>query len=123
MKEFLGKKVAVRIDRPMGSKHPEYGFVYPVNYGFLPQTVAGDGQEIDAYVLGVFEPVEVFEGMVIAVINRNNDTENKLVVAPEINSYNKEQIKALTEFQERFFEIDITCFDYLKQSKGCKNEI
>lgn len=116
MKEFLGKQVEVHIDKPMGSKHPKHGFIYPVNYGFLSQTIARDVEEIDAYVLGIFEPIDTYKGFVIAIIHRKNDNEDKLVVAQEINSYSKEQIKALTEFQERYFEIEITCFDYLKQS-------
>lgn len=108
MKHYLGKNVEVKIDRPIGSKHPTYGFIYPVNYGYLPNTIAGDGEEVDAYVLGVFEPVEVFRGKVSAVIHRKNDNEDKLVVTPEEIHYSKEQIKAFTEFQEKFFEIDIT---------------
>jgi inorganic pyrophosphatase len=91
--------------------HPQYGFYYPVNYGYIPNTVASDGEEIDVYVLGEFEPLQKYRGRVIAIIHRKNDKEVKLVVATEICKYNKEQIKALTEFQERFFDIEIICFD------------
>ena len=52
--EFLNKKVTVKMDRPMGSKHPKHGFIYPVNYGYIPNTLSGDFEELDAYVLGVF---------------------------------------------------------------------
>lgn len=61
-KEFLGKKVEVIIDRPMGSKHPRWNFIYPINYGYIPNTLSGDGEELDAYVLGIFEPLEKYEG-------------------------------------------------------------
>lgn len=57
--EFLNKKVTVKMDRPMGSKHPKHGFIYPVNYGYIPNTLSGDGEELDAYVLGVFEPLQM----------------------------------------------------------------
>ena len=60
-KEYLGKIVEVKLDRVMGSKHPKHGFIYPVNYGYIPNTISGDGEELDAYVLGVFEPVENFK--------------------------------------------------------------
>lgn len=50
IEEYLGKEVDVIIDRPLGSKHPEYDYYYSVNYGFLPNTVNGDNEEIDAYV-------------------------------------------------------------------------
>lgn len=109
MEEYLGKVVEVTVDRPMGSKHPEHGFVYPINYGYIEGTMAADGEEIDAYVLGVFEPVEKFRGRVIGIIKRKNDVEDKLVVAQTLNSYNTAQIKALTEFQERFFDSEIIC--------------
>lgn len=109
MNEYLGKMVDVVVDRPLGSKHPEYGFIYPVNYGYVPGTVAGDGEQIDAYILGKFEPIEKFRGRVIAVIKRKNDNEDKLVVAKTLNSYGKQEIRALTEFQERFFDTEIIC--------------
>lgn len=102
--QYIGKIVEVKIDRPLGSKHPKYNYHYPVNYGFVENTKAPDGEGIDAYVLGVFKPVEVFSGKVIAVIHRTNDDDDKLVVAPGDKDYANDQIKTLTEFQERFFE-------------------
>ena len=103
-KEYLGKIVSVTMDRKMGSTHPKHGFVYPVNYGFIPNTVSGDGEELDAYVLGVFKPLDEFQGKVVAIVHRTNDNDDKLVVCPEDKDYSDEQIDALTEFQERFFE-------------------
>ena len=103
-KEYLGKIVKVEMARKMGSAHPKHGFIYPVNYGFIPNTVSGDGEELDAYVIGVFKPLDEFEGKVIAIIHRTNDNDDKLVVCPEDKDYSDEQIDALTEFQERFFE-------------------
>ena len=96
--------VTVRVDRPLGSSHPEYPeLIYPVNYGYVPGTLAGDGEEQDAYILGPKEPVEEFTGQVIAVIRREDDVEDKWVVAAEGCAYTGEQIAAAVEFQERFF--------------------
>lgn len=106
-KDYLNKIVTVKMDRPMGSKHPNHGFIYPVNYGYIPNTISGDGEELDAYVLGEHEPLEHFEGKVIAVIHRLNDNDDKLVVTNPQRNYTDEQILALTEFQERWFEIEI----------------
>ena len=103
-KDYIGKKVNVIIDRPFGSKHPKHGFIYPVNYGYVPNTVSGDGEELDCYVLGVFEPVEKFDGQCIAVICRTDDNDDKLIVVPDGKQYSDDAIDALTEFQERFFE-------------------
>ena len=80
--KYLNKIVTIKIDRPMGSKHPKHGFIYPVNYGYVPNTISGDGEELDSYVLGIYEPLETFTGKCIAIIHRTNDNDDKLVVAP-----------------------------------------
>lgn len=102
--DFLGKQVTVKMDRPMGSRHPKYGFLYPINYGYVPDTLSPDGGELDAYVLSVFEPLEWFNGRCIAYIHRQNDDDDKLIIAPDSKTYSDAQIQALTEFQERFFQ-------------------
>ncbi len=99
---YLGKTVDVTIDRPRFSKHPELGFEYPVNYGYLPGTLAGDGSEIDAYVLGVEEPMVTFSGRCIAVIERRDDDENKLVVANQ--AYSRSEIAAAVDFVEAHYD-------------------
>ena len=114
--KFLGKEVQVKMDRLMGSKHPEWDFIYPVNYGFIENTKAPDGEEIDAYVLGIFEPVETFKGICIAIIHRTDDDDDKVVVVPEGKEYSDEQIVALTEFQEKFFKSEII------RKRSSKNE-
>lgn len=105
--DYIGKLINVNIDRPLGSKHPKYGFIYPVNYGYVPNTISGDGEELDCYVLGVFEPLKNFCGRCIAIIHRTNDNDDKLIVVPDGLNYSDDAIKALTEFQERFFESEI----------------
>ncbi len=104
---FLGQLLSAQIDRPMGSKHPDWGFIYPLNYGFVPDYIAPDGEALDAYVLGIFEPIETFRGVCIAIIHRLNDIEDKLVLAPPNKTYTNQQIMALVEFQERFFDTRI----------------
>jgi len=106
-KDFIGKTVEVEMDRPLGTRHPKHGFMYCVNYGFVPGTVSGDGEELDAYLLGVFEPLQSYIGKCIAVIHRINDDDDKLVVVPEGKNYTDEEIRVLTEFQERYFESEI----------------
>jgi inorganic pyrophosphatase len=101
---YLGKQVTVRIDRPLGSRHPEHGFLYPVNYGYLPGVPAPDGDDLDAYVLGVGEPLREFTGQCIAVIHRLDDDDDKLVVVPNRVTLSDAEILAQTRFQERFFD-------------------
>ena len=73
------------------------------NYGFVPNTISGDGEELDCYLLGVFEPVDEYEGKCIAIIHRLDDDDDKLVIVPSDKEYDDSAINALVEFQERFF--------------------
>ncbi len=106
-KQFLGKTVTVKIDRPLGSKHPDWDFIYPVNYGYIPHTISGDGEELDAYILGVSEPLQTFCGKCIAIIHRLDDDDDKLIVVPENRVFSDEEIRVLVDFQERFFKSEI----------------
>jgi len=103
-KDFLGKEVFIEIDRKLGSNHPKHGFMYMLNYGFIPNTISGDGEELDAYLVGEFEPVTSAKGKVIAIIHRTNDDDDKLIVSKDGKEYSDDAIRAMTEFQERFFE-------------------
>ena len=103
-KDFLGKSVEVQIDRALGTRHPKHGFMYMLNYGFIPNTMSGDGEELDAYLVGEFEPVDKAKGKVIAIIHRTNDDDDKLVVSKDGKEYSDDAIRAMTEFQEQFFE-------------------
>ena len=103
-KKYLNQTVTVKMDRPLGTAHPKHGFIYPVNYGYIPNTISGDGEELDAYVLGEHKPLDEFTGVVIAIIHRSNDNDDKLVVTNDGKNYTDEQIRALTEFQEQYFE-------------------
>ncbi|MBR1377236.1 MAG: inorganic diphosphatase [Bacilli bacterium] len=103
-KNYLNKVVTVKIDRPFGSSHPKHGFIYPINYGYIPNTISGDGEELDCYVLGVFEPIETYTGKCIAIIHRTNDDDDKLVIVPEGKEYSDDAIEALVEFQEQYFK-------------------
>lgn len=109
MKELMiGNSVKVIVDRPCGSHHPKHkDIIYTVNYGYIPGVIAPDGEEQDAYILGVNEPVTEFVGKVIAVIHRLNDIEDKWVVAPEGKFFPKEEIANSVAFQEKFFDTEI----------------
>ena len=105
---MLGKIVKVIVDRPLGTYHPKHkGIYYSVNYGYVEGIIAADGEEQDAYILGVNEPIKEFNGKVIAVIHRFNDIEEKWVVAPKGASFTKDEIMKQVNFQEQFFKIEI----------------
>ena len=106
-RDFLGKKVTVHIDRPLGSCHPNWGFEYGLNYGYIPHTISGDGEELDAYILGVDAPLERFDGICIAILHRLNDDDDKLIVVPDGEYVSDEEIREQTDFQEKYFKSTI----------------
>ena len=98
---YLDKSLTVSVDRPMGVRHPRFDTVYELNYGYIDGTVAGDGMEIDAYIIGPKGPVDVFRGVCVALLVRRDDNEHKLVVAN--HRLTETEIKNKTHFIERFF--------------------
>ena len=102
--DFLNKTVTVKMDRPIGSKHPKHGFVYPINYGFIPDTISGDGEELDAYVIGPNIPLDEFTGYCCAIIHRTNDDDDKLIVVPNGTNIDNKTIEKITEFQEKYYK-------------------
>ena len=105
---MIGNIVTVTVDRPMGSFHPEHPDIYyPINYGYIEGIIAPDGDEQDAYILGVEKAVKTFTGKVIAIIHRLDDVEDKWVLCPRNMNFTKEEILNYVEFQERFFQIEI----------------
>lgn len=105
---IIGKTVNVTVDRPLGSHHPVYKeLYYPVNYGYVKGVMAPDGEEQDAYILGVDTPVTVFTGKVVAVIRRKDDVEDKWVVCPEDMTFTRKEIMEQVKFQEQYFKSEI----------------
>lgn len=106
-RNYLGKSVIVVIDRPIGSKHPKHNFEYLANYGYLEGVMAPDGEELDAYFLGINTPIEQSEGKVIAIIHRIEDDDDKLIVVPTHVELTDEEIERAVEFQEKWFKHEI----------------
>ena len=109
---MIGNSIKVLVDRPLGTCHPDHkDIIYSVNYGYVPDVIALDGEEQDAYILGVEKPIKEFVGKVIAIIHRIDDIEDKLVVVPEGVSFTKDEIMDKVSFQEQFFKTEIImCF-------------
>lgn len=106
---YLGKKVTAKIDRPMGYVHKKdkYSLTYPINYGYIPDVLGGDGEELDVYVLGIDHPVETFTGNIIGIIHRENDVEDKLVAAPEDMAFYQNEIAQAVNFQEQYYKTTV----------------
>lgn len=102
--KYIGNLVQVKVDRPKGSKHPKYGFEYPVNYGYVPFTKSGDEEELDVYILIEDKSLQQYVGRCIGVIHRTNDNDDKLVVVPQNHNLTDQDIEKNIEFQEKWFK-------------------
>lgn len=109
VKSYLGKRVVIGIDRPIGYVHKKetYSLTYPINYGYIPGVLGGDDEELDVYLLGVNEPVEKYECEIIAIAHRHNDVEDKLVGAPVGKKFTKAQIENAIRFQEQYYDTEV----------------
>jgi Inorganic pyrophosphatase len=102
---IIGELVTVTVDRPLGSYHPKHkNIYYPINYGYIEGIMAADGEEQDAYILGIEVPIEKFMGKVIAIVHRKDDVEEKWVVCSENMAFSKEEILEQIYFQEKYFD-------------------
>ena len=105
---MIGKTVTVTVDRPLGTYHPKHPDIYyPINYGYIEGILAPDGEEQDAYLLGVEVPVKTLTGTVAAIIHRRDDVEDKWVVVPEGLRLTKDEIENAVRFQEQYFDTEI----------------
>lgn len=112
VKFYLGKTVSIKIDRPIGYVHKKekYDLVYPINYGYIPDVLGGDGEELDVYLLGVDVPVEEYTCRIIGIVHRENDIEDKLIAAPIGKTYTAEQIASAISFQEQYYITKVQAF-------------
>ncbi len=106
---YLGKKITIKTDRPLGYVHEKekYTLVYPVNYGYIPDVLGGDGEELDVYLLGVDTPVDEYECRVIGIAHRKNDVEDKLVACPDGMVFDQAQIAEKIDFQEKYYQTSV----------------
>ena len=113
VESYLSKKVTIEIDRPIGYVHHkgQKTLVYPINYGYIPDVLGGDGEELDVFLVGVDEPLSSFTGTVIGIIYRADDVEDKLVMAPEGLCFNAEEIARAVYFQEKYYKTTVYSVD------------
>ncbi len=113
VRSYLGKTVHIGIDRPVGYVHhkEKYDLVYPINYGYIPGVLGGDGEELDVYLLGVEEPVAEFDAQIIGIVYREDDVEDKLAAAPVGMTFTAAEIAAAVHFQEQYYDSHVEAID------------
>ena len=109
VKSYLGKTVRIEIDRPIGYVHKKenYSLIYPINYGYIPGVLGGDGEELDVYLLGVDKPVTEYKGKIIGIVHRENDVEDKLVMALDGMNFTQNEVAEQVHFQEQYYKTTI----------------
>ncbi len=106
--EWIGRRVLTIIDRPIGSYHPRFQHLrYPLNYGYIPGTLSGDGEAVDVYVIGEDRVFSKLYVCVLAIIHREDDDEDKLVAARTMKMVNPEYIMSMVRFVEQYFTVSI----------------
>ena len=118
---YLGKTVHIEIDRPVGYVHhkEKYDLIYPINYGYIPGVLGGDAEELDVYLLGVYEPMKEYDAHIIGAVYRTDDVEDKLVGAPVGMTFTREEIEAAVRFQEQYH---VSYVEVVKKSlKNCQS--
>jgi len=83
-------------------------FAKPCNYGFIPQTLDEDGDELDTLIV-CHEPLPTgiwLEARIIGVMNFEDDGEmdHKIVVVPADDRNNGDSIKSLDDLGSRWTE-------------------
>ncbi len=113
VRSYLGKTVRIGIDRPIGYIHVkgEKTLLYPINYGYIPGVLGGDGEELDVYLLGVDHPVEEYDCRIIGIVHREDDVEDKLIAAPIGQTFTKEEMAEAIRFQEKYYNTHIEALE------------
>jgi inorganic pyrophosphatase len=99
--EWDRKRAAFMLDRVEPSIYTK-----PVNYGFIPQTLDEDGDELDTLIV-CHEPIPTgvwLEAKIIGVLNFEDDGEMdyKVVVVPADDRHTGDSIKSLGDLGDRW---------------------
>ena len=115
--EYLNKTLEIKIDRPMGSKHPKHGFIYPVNYGYVPNTVSDDDEDDSE-----LEEVDNTEEESSENINLENFTigQNVEDKEPDYSNYKAEEPPETSEEHPDDYEVDYS--EYVKKIRKEKHK-
>jgi inorganic pyrophosphatase len=91
----LTKTNAIIIDRPKGKPHPRYpDMIYPLDYGYLENTSAGDGDGIDVWI-GTLKHKSL-TGILCTFDTYKRDAEIKLLI-----ECTQEDIQVIRDFNDQ----------------------
>lgn len=98
-----------------------YIFIKPCGYGFIPQTLDEDGDELDALII-CNEPIPtgaVVEGRVLGVLNfeDDGDMDHKVVVVPADDRHTGDSIASLDDVSDQWKKQIENHFNHYKDLK------
>lgn len=114
--EWDRKRAAFMLDRV------EPGiFAKPCNYGFIPQTLDDDGDELDTLIVCP-EPLPMgvwLEARIVGILNFEDDGEadHKVVVVPADNRHDGDSVHTLDDLGERWKQMIEHHFTHYKDLK------
>jgi len=96
-------------------------FAKPCSYGFIPQTLDGDGDELDTLIV-CDEPIPTgvwLEARILGVMNFEDDGEmdHKIVVVPADDRNTGDRIKTLADLGDRWKQMVEFHFNHYKDLK------
>lgn len=96
-------------------------YAKPVNYGFIPQTLDEDGDELDTLVV-CDEPIPTgvwLEATIVGVMDftDDGDADHKIIVVPADDRNTGNRIKTLADLGERWQQMITEHFDHYKDLK------
>lgn len=103
-RSYLGKNVTVIVDRPYGSLDLRSDGEMTCNCGYVQQPVTmEDNDDIEARIVGIYEPRESFTGTVIGIIYHKEDSHMHLIVAPPAWTINRNEIITQIGMVEQYY--------------------
>jgi inorganic pyrophosphatase len=121
----------LRLDRVLSTS-----FMYPINYGFIPQTYAGDGDPLDILVLSQIdmEPLSIVTAKVIGVLRmQDKGIDDKIIAVcahdKSVNHYNNlselsaHYIAEIKHFFTRYKELEnayVVVNEFLEREQACE---
>lgn len=114
--EWDRKRAAFTLDRVEPSIYAK-----PVNYGFIPQTLDEDGDELDTLVV-CSEPIPTgvwLEARIVGVMNfeDDGDMDHKIVVVPADDRDTGDSIRSVDDLGERWKQKIAEHFNHYKDLK------
>ena len=96
-------------------------FAKPVNYGFIPQTLDEDGDELDTLIVCP-EPIPMgvwLEARIVGIFNFEDDGEadHKVVVVPADNRHDGDSVNSLDDLGDRWKQMIEHHFAHYKDLK------